>query len=257
MSIPLLHIPLDIEQSEQVRRMAVILARKLGRPMDECRDPVILLVMRLWLDWGRAGTDWRALAAAHTPEYDWGADPLTHIVESYCKWTNAGDGGLMKLGIEAGVLKIAKRGDLDGLELSHFWQFNEHLSPEYRSIQSRGGKARALSKQAEKVEDMAAQQAQLLEPGLFSEDATVTEPEKKKAVAMIMLIYMACGLTVPNTKSYSHPLINKAVEIIRRYSAANIQLVQKFIGENRDNAHVPKVPERIVYDFDAIFQLAN
>ena len=193
--ISALHLPLDLDLREPVRR--------LGRRL---RDPerAVLYVFRLWQDWGRCGMEFRPIqvqSEAFDPEaHPWAQEDLAFVIEEYCGWGDA-PGDLIRACIACGLMSVERRGGLWGLVLTDFWQFNEHLSPSHKTIQQLGGLARHSKRQAAELEKSAGDQARILEMQrmLPLEYQSATSDERKGAVLLLMRLDRACGLPVRKT----------------------------------------------------------
>lgn len=140
MQTAVLHLPLDFEMREDIRRLANrmrVLSSENKLTTQEAAAPVAMATVyfvRLWSDWGRCGTDWRALKLPFAGDaHEWAKDDITFILEDFCGWKGAA-GELVKLCVECGILLLHQRGDLWGLVLNDFWRYNEHLSPDFKSM---------------------------------------------------------------------------------------------------------------------------
>jgi hypothetical protein len=172
MSQDTVHFPLDFELREEVRRLDSRLQVGDG-------DPVLIL-FRLWTDYGRSRTDWRPTSRSWQEGYDWSSCDLSGVLESYLRWPRRGE--LVPLLIDAKVLVLEQRGDVWGLALSNFAQLNPHLLPGYRSIQQKGREALTLKLRNERLERAADQQVALFETqgSLVFDERTVTPEERRR-----------------------------------------------------------------------------
>jgi hypothetical protein len=93
-------VPMDFNDREDVQRLGLILMELRGE------SDATALVLRLWLDWQRAGQECRPLS----PSSGHGAnDPLLEVIENRCQWQ--GQRGELVAGlIRAGVIRVEKLG---------------------------------------------------------------------------------------------------------------------------------------------------
>jgi hypothetical protein len=239
MSAAVLHLPLDFERREYVRRFA------------RQHSEAVVTVLRMWIDWATAGTDFRPLKARFdsAESYDWSGDDLTFVLEEYCGHDGA-PGDLIKRALLAGVMKVEFRGENYGLVLAEFWRFNEHLSPNHRTIQQRGAAAmHSKARDKRLVQDQAriiAAQEQLI-----FDEREVTADETRTAVAIIMRLDRALGLPLRTTTEYvsSRSLLEAAVRVVRTFKSDEIDAVCQYVIENRDNPRLVKMTERLLEKF--------
>lgn len=249
-----LHLPLDFEMREDVRRLVQKLKPTAG---DGARQLAAVYFIRLWCDWGRCGVRWRALdqpfqGVAHA----WAEEPIAHILQDVCDWKGqAGD--LMKLVMEAGIVQAIQDGDLWGLVLNDFWLLNAHFAPDFKTTQQKGGMAKAEKRRQLAAEEMATQQRTILERQgalSFSEEQKTSPEEQKKAIALIVRMDRACGQPVRSSSQYSAALLGMALLIIRTYKPDHITLVERYLVKHRDNHEVVKIPDRVIAGFDELFK---
>jgi len=247
-----LHLPLDWERAPGLRLFAMRVDSSGGNPLTGgLLAP--LYYIRMWSEWGTAAVEWRPLRTQIAHDYQthaWDKEDLTFLIEQYCGW-KGGDGKLVMAAIEAGVIKIEKRGDLSGLVLSDFWRLNEHLSPDYKTIQQKGGMAKFAKRQVDEVQVMAAQQDRIMEAqGRFwLPEAAATGDERKAALALVMRLDRACGRSVRISSDYDEALLNRALETVRKFTTDDIGQVEQYIFENRETPSVVKEPDRILMAF--------
>lgn len=251
---PLLHISMDFEAREDVRT----LARRLAEAGHERPgDYAALYALRLWCDFARSGTDWRALSCSGQP--NWENENIAFLIEDYCLWKGK-RGRLVDLFLASDMLRVVQREDLQGLTLRDYAGYNEHLLPDYKSQQSKGGFAKAQAQRARQIEALAEQQAHLFQKQgdlIFAPE--VTAEEQKRAVALVMRLDIACGRSIRGSREYtqSKTLLGDALALVRRLSSADIDLVQRYLVANRTNPAVVKDPELIIRDFDGVLRKAK
>jgi hypothetical protein len=254
MAAPVLHLPLDFERRESVRLFGRKLTEIPGGAALSDRAP--LYALRIWLDWAGAGAEFRSLrrALADGVDVDWTKEDLTYVIEGAAGWLGA-PGELIKAALEGGFLKLTRRGEGNELCLSldGFWPLNQHLSPDYMSIQRRGGHAsvaRRLAKEAEleaeRRNELDEQQGRLP----FGKE-TVTANEKVDCYALVIRLYRVCGLTAPapDSEKFTESIMRDALWVVRKFSKDQILDVETYLLANRDNPEVVKVPEVIMRSF--------
>lgn len=252
-------MPVDLEHRDDVRTLARVFRAHMDS--DDATQCATLCVVRLWLDWARVGADWRALQQARSESRDWGAENLTHLISEFCRWSGS-PAALISCLIEAGVLAVVARGELDGFVLADFAEFNGHLLPGHESIQAKGGRAKAEKRRAEELQLLAAQQAKVLEQqglALFAPSDNVSEEERQKCVAMVMGLDGVCGLPVRLSKEYvdDKALMRDALAVLRGNAWDDVVLVQRYVRGQRDNPEVVKETGAILRGFYVYLRKAN
>lgn len=254
---PVLHLPLDHELREDFRRLVQALKPIVG---EAAKIHASCYFTRLWCDWGRCATEWRYLDMPYAgADHAWAKEPLAHMLEEFCEWKFE-TGSLIKLAVQSGVILLKQNGDIWGLVLNDFWKFNDHLSPDFKSQQQRGGMAKASKRRQAEAEAMAGQQLAVLEAQgqlKFDQEMKVSEDEQKRAVTFMMRMDRACCVPVRSSSQYSPNLLKQAVIIIRRYTNDQIAIVERYLYKNRGNPEVVKVADRVIAEFDAYFQRAE
>lgn len=253
MKLPLVHLPLDFEQRAEVRTLARIFRQHPERFTDPAAAAAIC-VLRLWMDWGRVGRDWRPLQHGRV-DRDWLKENLAHLIAECCQWT--GDpGDLMAFLLEAGVLVLTECGDLDGLILTGFSDSNPHLLPGYESLHSKGARIMHEKRRAEEVAALALQQSSVLQQAgfeLFPAEAMVTPEEQQKCIALVMGFDGVCARTLRTSAEYvaDAALMRDALRVLRGHTWEDIILVQRYIRGQRANPVVVKDTAAILRGFDA------
>lgn len=254
---PVLHIPIDFERREDVRRFC----RAIGD-----NDKALAYLFRLWTDWATAGCEFRELpeplpiksAETFGVNTDWPQIELAHIIEDFCGWSGP-EGELVTKALRSGVIKAERRqrngGECWGLVLNDFWTFNAHFSKQYKTMQQKGGIAKGARHAANEAKSAANHQVTLIEGRgkqfALPLDAAVTSEEIKKCVGLIMLMDRACDKPMRKSSEYSQnePLMNTALYVVRNYQQHDIEKVYEYVIANRDNPRLGKIPERILEQF--------
>lgn len=252
--IPLLHLPLDFERREDVRRFR----RLLGNPDP---DMALNVAVLLWLDWGRAGVEFRPLKFAPKPTgtYPWKDDDLTFVIEDFCGATSD-PGFLITKAIEATLLRTEQRGVGWGLVLNDFWRYNSHLSPTHKTIQQRGNIAKNARREAKELASAAEKQSQLLQDQtIFAMDIVANPEETKNSIALVMRLDRACGKPLRATSEYlaQKALMTDALKVVRKYSNDDINRVTEYVIANRENPRLVKLTERLLEKFGELLGKAS
>ena len=247
---PHLHLPIDFELRDDVRTL-VSRFRADGLEQSAAAMRACVFSFRAWSDWARTGSDWRPLSRGDGV-VDWSRENLAALIEEFCGWDGE-RGKLVEQFLQVGMLALEHRGDLLGLRLLDFYSYNEHLDPGFRSVQSKGGHAKAEKARLRQAEQMAEQQVRLFEnQGAlpFGQDQVAPE-EQKKAISLIIRIDMACGRSVRSTAEYTEDrnLVRDALMMVRRYTPHEIQAVCTYLTKHRNNPAVEKDASRIVAGF--------
>lgn len=254
MAVQVLHLPLDFEMRDDVRRLVIRLKETAG---EFAKPLAATYFVRLWADWGRSGVEWRSLDLPFQGvEHPWEKEAIAHMIEEFCDWRGR-TGELLKIFMETGLVQTFQRGDLYGLLLNSFWEFNAHLAPGFKTVQQKGGLAKAEKTRQYEAEKMAAQQQLVLEKqgALKLDEALKVSPEEeKRAIAFIMSMDRACGVRVRNSIQYSAPLLQLAVAIIRAYPREKIMLVERYLYKNERNPEVVKIPDLVIQKFDEVYR---
>lgn len=258
---PVLHIPLDFERREDVRKLAHRLQNS---------DLAILYVFRMWMDWAVNGSEWRGFNDLYPDTFDeekkfieWlDRQELTHIIEDFCGY--AGDKGrLICESVGAGVLTVSERDGVGGLVLNDFWRFNNHLSPGHKSMQQRGAIAKHARRSAVDIQQAASQQVDIITDGgrqfALPLDSKPTTEEVKRCVSLIMMIDRACGRNPRKPQEYTknETLMTNALQVVRRFSMDDVGRVYEYVIANRDNPRLGKIPDRIIEKFGEHLEKAN
>ena len=251
MTPPLLHLPTDWERKASV----VKLGRRMGQSgFAQWADMAPLYFVRMWTEWASNPEQWRPLVAhvAEVSGHDWLAEDLTYIIEGACHWEKDAPGGLLRCAIESDIYQVEARGEISGLVLTDWWRYNEHLSPDHRSMQSLGGAATRRTTAAKLAKEMAAQQALIWsqQGNLMLTAQTDSADEQKAALALVIQLDRHCGNPVRTTAGYSEAILHDAVAVVRRHMQPAIDAVLTHLSENRANPAVVKIPERVLENFD-------
>jgi len=198
--------------------------------------------------------NWRPLRlpfAGDPEEHDWAQEEVTFLIESAADWKGA-PGHLIRAGIGAGLLKIEKRGDVAGLVLNGFAEFNEHLLPGYVSMQKKGGIAAGEARRRKADGPAARQQRQMIEtngelPLVIRGEATT--PEVEAGIQLIMQIDRACGRGARLTSEYDDGLVTLAVGVTRTFTGEQIEDALVTLAGARENPAIIKRTDFVLEHF--------
>ncbi len=244
-----LHIPFDFDRRD-VTRLFVRKLQALGLSQPEA----LLCAYQVWTEWATASAEWRPLKLTmgdNPSDYLWGRDDLTHIIEGYCVGYKGEPGGLILAALESGFILIEQRSDVKGLVLAGFWNINVHLDPQYKTIQQRGGVARAQKQLHAESLKLGAQQSSLIteQTSLALEGNKPAKEEEKNLCALIIRLDRICGKPMRLSRDYSETLIRDALDVTRRFTHDQIRVVETYLLASRENPEVVKDPARILAEF--------
>lgn len=261
-----LHIPLDFERRESVRLFHKRLLESSDPPNQseiEAIDYTVLLALRIWIDWGGVGTDFRqlrhyCLGGAPKP-VEWEKEDLTYVIECAAMWKGSPT-VLIRAAVESGFIRIESRPSIvnAGLVLDGFYPSNAHLSPDYQSMQKRGGHAAAARRLAKQSVLEAKQRAEIFEQqGKLPFGAeTASREEQEQSYALFIRLHRVCGLALPTGEKFTERAMRDALMVIRKFNEDQILDVETYLLASRDVANVVKVPEVILQNFAAYVENA-
>jgi len=243
-------VPMGFARRADVR----LLAMKCGLGNFEAAS----VAFHIWMEFAEAGMDWRPLRLPFEKpsKHDWAKEEVTFLIESAAEWKGEA-GELIRFAGEAGLLKIEMRGDVAGLVLNGFAEFNEHLLPGYVSMQKRGGIAAGEARRRKQDGMAASQQRRILEakdgelPLVIRGEATGAEVEA--GIQLIMQIDRACGHEARRSGEYDEGLVALAVGVTRTYTGVQIEDALRTLAEGRENPMVIKRADFILDHFGEYF----
>lgn len=251
----MLHLPIDWERKAPVVRLGLRLAQ-----FAESAPLAPLFFVRMWAEWASNPEEWRPLCAhvAEVSGHDWKREDLTYIIESACRWPADRAGRLLTAAIEAGVYEIRAHGEISGLVLADWWRCNEHLSPDFKTMQQRGGAATRMTTALRQANQMAEQQALIWQQqgNLMLTAQSESKDEQRAALALVIQLDRHCGNAVRITSGYSEEILRDAVAVVRAHMQPAIDTVLVWLSENRENPEVVKKPEQVLQTFDECLALA-
>ena len=245
-----LHIPLDFERRETVR----LLAHRLLLIGVEFSEMAPLYALRVWLDWGAVGKQLRPLQktiVGKPREHTRSLENITFVLEDAARWKGA-PGALIVAMLDAGFLEAPVHASGHAsLLLEGFWMFNEHLSPDYKTIQQRGAAASNAKREMEKLSELAADRRKVFEAqGIlpFGSDKP-TEQEQEACYALFMRLHRECALELPNTEEFTEHNMRAALAVIRRFTPVEISTAEQWIIDHAQEIDFVKNPARILETF--------
>jgi hypothetical protein len=246
---PCLHLPLHFERRETVR----LLARKIAT-INEAYAPAafgLAVALRIWNEWAATGKEFRLLKLPKNDngQIDWSKEDMAFVIEDAAGLQIGDDGKLMQSALESGFISYEVREGVAGLILEGFWPLNEHLSPDFKSIQQRGGEARAAARFREESEKGARERKKIFDQqGIlpFGSQQT-TANEQEHCYALYLRLHRVCGLDgSPPAEKFSEQTMLDALYVVRNYTPDQIVKIEEWILSSRDNPQVVKIPERIL-----------
>ena len=256
----LLHLPLDFDRRETIR----LLARKFSLVVDTptAWDRALVYGLRIWMEWGASGKQLRPLtqkydgdAAAHP----WDRENITFVLEDAARYV--GDSGnLIRELIAVGFLIVADHGDgKASLTLEGFWQLNEHLSPDFKTIHQLGGVARARTRELEKLSTLATERRKIFDSQGFLPfgEEKPTDGEQEASYALFMRIHRECGLELPNAADFTTSNMSLALGVIRRFTPPEMATVEQWIIDHAGDTDFVKTPTRILENFGTYLDKAS
>lgn len=248
----LLHLPLDFDRRETIR----LLLHKLSvsEPTPSAIDHAFLYALRIWMEWGATGKQLRPLL--HRFEGDpvnhpWPMENITFVLEDAARWPGS-PGDLIRECLIAGFLIVADHGNgKASLQLEGFWQYNEHLSPDFRTIQERGAAASNLKRALAKVAEAATERRKVFaaQGYLPFGDEKPNEQEQDACYALFMRLYRECGLELPKAEDFDEHNMRNALAVIRKFTPDEISTVEQWILERAGEVDFVKNPSRILETF--------
>lgn len=224
-----LHIPIDIEVRTEFR----ILESRIGR------EKALAAVLILFRDLGYA-------AAQDSVGFILGprTRPLEDSLEGIC--------GLLDLTVDGCFLVKAE----SGFSCPIFAAENKHLSKDFKSIQEKGGAARAFKLRERQAEMDAPKLNAMLQPGLFivegvgesGEKTAMAPDERNRCLTLIRLFDNVTGRRDRLNGEYSAGLIGTAYEVIKRFDREAINRAAQLVMQTHERGHQLNT-ETVLKDF--------
>lgn len=256
----LLHLPLDFDRRETLR----LLARKFSLAVDTptATDRALVYGLRIWMEWGATGKQLRPLTQQYGGDPDthpWARENITFVIEDAARYP--GDSGaLIRELLAVGFLIVADHGGgKASLTLEGFWQLNEHLSPDYRTLQQRGADARNRARELEKLSTLAAERRKVFEAQgvLPFGSETPTEQEQEACYGLFMRLHRECGLDLPKAEDFTEDSMRTALDVIRRFTPLEQATVEQWIIDHVGDVDFVKNPLRIMQTFAVYLERAS
>jgi hypothetical protein len=256
----LLHIPLDFDRRETLR----LLARKFSLTVDTptATERALVYGLRIWMEWGASGKQLRPLTQKYQGDpttHPWSRENITFVLEDAARWAgNSGD--LISELLAVGFLIVADHGDgKASLTLEGFWALNEHLSPDYKTLQQRGGLARTKTRELEKLSALATERRKIFDTQGFLPFGSEkpTESEQEASYALFMRLHRECGLELPKAEDFTEDNMSKALAVIRRFTPPEMATVEQWIVDHVGDVDFVKSPTRILETFATYLSAAS
>lgn len=255
-----LHLPLDFDRRETIR----LLARKfsLTEATPTAWDRALVYGIRIWMEWGATGKQLRPLVQKYQGDpatHPWDRENVAFVLEDAARYV--GDAGnLIRDLLAAGFLIVADHGEgKASLTLEGFWQLNEHLSPEYRTLQQRGADARNRMRELEKLSTLATERRKIFDSQGFLPfgEEKPTEAEQEASYALFMRVHRECGLELPNAADFTTSNMSLALGVIRRFTPPEMATVEQWIIDHAGDTDFVKTPARILENFGTYLDKAS
>jgi len=235
-----------------------LLVLKLQGRANVSKESALLSAYRIWGDWFLAGVEFRPLKTLceNFRDHCWTAEDVTYVLTEAAGISDAQ--ALMVAGLESGFFSLNSDGKSIGL--AHFWRYNPHCSPNYQTIQQKGGHAAKAAERLVEMGKTAHERRLVLESqgALPFGDDVPPGAEQDKCLLLIDRMDRACGLRLRTSQDYlKGSLLRDALSVIRCTSDDQISLVEKYLIRERENPAVVKVPERILQNFSEIVLKAS
>ena len=233
--------------------------RKLqAREIESCA--AMLCAYQVWVEWGISTQEWRPLRGVVSDfrEHDWEREDLTHSIEGFTVYRSK-PGGLIICGLESGFITIELRQGISGLVLKGFWELNEHLDPNYRTIQQKGGAALAHKRRLKEIDKLAQQRQKLFQQQQalpFGPNKPTVE-EEKACYALIIRIDRACGKPVRQSTEYLTDILAAALRVVKEHTPEEINEVEAFLIHQRETTNSSQTPDRVLLTFDRFLEEAQ
>lgn len=256
----LLHIPLDFDRRETLR----LLARKFSLTVDTptATERALVYGLRIWMEWGASGKQLRPLTQKYAGDpltHPWDRENIAFVLEDAARYV--GDSGnLIRELITVGFLVLADHGEgKASLTLEGFWSFNEHLSPDYKTLQQRGGAARNKSREVEKLSTLATERRKIFDAQGFLPFGSEkpTEQEQEASYALFMRLHRECCLDLPKAEDFTEDNMRKALAVIRRFTPPEMATVEQWIVDHVGDVDFVKIPTRILETFATYLDRAS
>lgn len=248
----LLHIPMDFDRRETLR----LLARKLSLFVDTptATERAFVYGIRIWMEWGATGKQLRPLQQKYhgvPVDHAWDRENITFVLEDAARYPGEA-GALVRELINVGFLIVSDHGEgRASLTLEGFWQYNEHLSPEFKTLQQRGGAARSAKREIDKLATAAGERRKIFESQGFLPFGSEkpSEMEQEACYALFMRLHRECGLDLPKTEDFTESAMGLALGVIRKFTPDEISNVEQYIVDHAAETDFVKKPVRILETF--------
>ncbi len=249
-----LALPLDFERRQPTRMFMRQISSACATAMP------LLIAYHVWFEWASFGAGFRPLRlqVIDAETHRWIGEDLTHLIEAFVQWPGQ-EGSLILAGIRSGFLQVRTEEGVSGLILTDFARFNEHLHPDFKSLQQKGGNARARKFAMKKIAEAAGDRRKILESqgmlGFGSSETTAAEREA--SIALIMRLDRASGSELRSNDKYDEHVFRLALNVVRTHLPVELDGVESFLIERRNDPEVVKLTERVLERFGAYVDAAR
>jgi len=246
--------PLDFERLETTRLFVL----KLQSRSEVTKEVALLACFRIWMDWFLSQGEFRPLKTRcmDVRGHDWADEDVCFVLTEAANVPDARI--LMQSGLDSGFFLLST--DKTALSLAHFWRFNPHCSPHFKTIQQKGGAAAAVARAVNEMKAGAAERRVVLESqgALSFGVGDVTAAEKDKCILLIDRFDRALGRNLRSNAEYLQgSLLADAIRVVRQASEDAITAVEAYLLKNRRRPEIPDSTERALIKFSELLLKAS
>jgi hypothetical protein len=221
--------------------------KHLEAPEDSAR----LYLYRLWADYATGGSDRREITH---PEAEIGKDGAVRLLEDFCGWVGV-SGDLVRAALAAGFLSIDSRDGKRALVCTGFFPINSAWCRDGKSMQKKGGLARAAQNQKRATErDAAARETLWLRR---NDEFDVTPEQRGAALRFVMRLCRAVNLATPDDEALRAGPFRKAAEILDRADEATVERTLLWLISNRSEPDIPQRIDQLLRGWDTFVSRAQ
>lgn len=228
--------PVDFERLEPFRLFVL----KLQSRAHVSKETAIVAAFRIWIDWFIGGKECRVLTkpCLNPHDHDWSHEDLVPVL-SEASGIAAGT-ELVVAGLDSGFFTLTGNGSM--LQLAHFWRFNAHCSPSFRTIQQSGGRAAAAARALREMKEAANHRVLVLESQgrLPFGSENPSADQKSACLLLIERIDRALSLDLRSAGEYAQEgLLLAALRVITRVPESDIRMALEYLTESLSPTQKP------------------
>jgi hypothetical protein len=245
-----LSLPADFERLPEYRAfLSKLLQRSRGISIPvpwTVEMAALFIFVRLWVDLAYQAQSTKPLG--FLPE-----DSMTLFVSALGR--EMGEFEPVSMLVEAGILRAENGGHL----CERFARCNPHLSPDFKSGQTKGAEHSALVRGKRRVAHEAMQQAMLLPASAMKrrDGRPIEGADVNRCLIIIRTLDNCLKLAARNTANVGEGLLADAAEVMDRYTPEQLEATYFWIIDHRDHPALPKTTEQLLQNFGALAGLVN